>query len=83
MNIQVNPSPFVKPTVDIGNVLINVTEVVLFNSVSLRVILYDTNNDYIDTKTIVIKDADYLNWGNDDNYIVDYVLNELSLSKPT
>ena len=83
IDVQVNPSPYVKPTVNISNLRINVMNVVLFNSVSVQAVLLDANNNYIDTKIIVIKDADYLNWGNDDNYIVNYVLNELNLSQST
>jgi hypothetical protein len=83
IDVQVNPSPYVKPTVNIGNLRISVMNIVLFNSVSVQAVLFDADNNYIDTKIIVIKDADYLNWGNDDSYIVNYVLNELNLTQST
>jgi hypothetical protein len=79
INVPVNPSPYI----NICNVQINVTNVELFTSVSVEAVLLDASNNFIDKKNIVIKDADYLSWGNDDNYIVNYVLNELNLTKPT
>ena len=59
IDVQVNPSPYVKPTVYISNLRINVMNVVLFNSVSVQAVLLDADNNYIDTKIILIKDFNH------------------------
>ena len=45
------------------------------------VTLYDENNTPIDNKMLTISDDDYLNWFNDDNYLIDYALNNLNFTK--
>jgi hypothetical protein len=79
VGVAVTPTPFVKPTVNITNVQVRVINVVLFKSVTICVNLF-SNDDVIDTKTYVLQDADYANWSNDDNYIINYALTKLGLT---
>ena len=81
MDIAVIPAPYVKPSVDITNVQIRVTNLVLFTSVNLNVLLMDSNNNFIDAKQYTLTGTDYTNWSNDDSYIVNYVLAQLGLTQ--
>jgi hypothetical protein len=82
MNVPVNPSPYVRPTVDITSIQVRVMNIVLFKSVNLNVILF-SNNNYVDSKNYLLEGTDYTNWSNDDTYIIDYVLNKLGLTAAT
>jgi len=64
----------------INNIKIRVNRLVLFTSVSVCVNLLN-NNSLIDNKFFTLAGTDYTNWMNDDNYIVDYVLTQLNLSR--
>lgn len=81
IEISVIPAPYVKPTVDITGLQIRVMNVILFTSASINVVLTGDNNSYIDCKQYILSGADYTNWANDDNYIVNYVLAQLGLTK--
>ena len=80
INVNVVPAPYVKPTVDITSIHIRVMNVVLFKSVNVNVTLF-SNNDFVDSKSFLLEGADYTSWGNDDTYIVNYVLNKLGLTE--
>jgi hypothetical protein len=82
MNVNVVPEPYVRPSVDITSVQVRVININLFQSVNVNAILM-SNNDYVDSKTFLLEGADYTSWGNDDTYIVNYVLNKLGLTQAT
>ena len=49
----------------------------LFNSVTITLFLYDNDNKMVDVKTLKMTTEEYQQWGNDDNYIIEYVKNKL------
>jgi|688.fasta_scaffold807367_2 hypothetical protein len=79
MKIPVISSPFVK-SYTITNVHIRVMNLVLYKSVNIHAILMD-NDTHIDSKMFKLENEDYTNWGNDDNYITNYVLSKLGLTQ--
>lgn len=51
----------------------------LNNKVSIIILLYPTNPEHVvECKTIVIEGADYKAWGNDDNYVIQFIKTKLS-----
>lgn len=56
---------------------LNITELILNTSATFSVLCYDVNNKLIDTKFVSIEGTDYVNWGNDDSYIIRFVANQL------
>ena len=54
----------------------------LYKSVNVHVRLMD-NNQMVKSEMILIEGTDYTNWGNNDDYIVTYVLTKLGLTKLT
>ena len=83
MNIkhEIEPASFTFPIRIIYSFEIQVLHLVLFQSVTVMITLYDENNSPIDNKMITIDGDDYLNWSNNDNWLIDYVLNKLNLTK--
>jgi len=63
----------------INNIKIRTNRLSLFNSISLGVSLF-ADNSLVENKTIDVTGEDYNNWGNDDQYIVNFVLNKLGLT---
>ena len=63
----------------INNIKIRTNCLSLFNSISLGVSLF-ADNALVENKTIDVTGEDYNNWGNDDQYIVNFVLNKLGLT---
>lgn len=55
-------------------------EVDLFNSARIRVNLMDQNNNRIDCTFVTLTGDDYSNWGNSDDYIINYVANKLGFT---
>jgi hypothetical protein len=80
MTVAVTPTPFVKPTVNIAKVQVRIMNVNLFTSVNICAVLMDNNNETLDSKTFFLQGTDYTNWGNDDNYIINYALTKLGLT---
>ena len=69
--------PFDKVTTKvIDSFNIDSIEINIFNSAKIRVVLLNQTN-IIDVSIVVLDKDDYANWGNDDNYIVNYVANKL------
>lgn len=81
IKVNIQDSAYVK-TNTIDNVLIKITNVQLFKSVTVVASLFE-NNKIIDNKVVMIEGTDYNAWSNDDNYIVNFVLNKLGLIKKT
>ena len=75
--------PFDKTTVTtITSFSIEVTDVVLFTSVRLRVNLFDANGRRVDCNFLMVEGEDYVAWGNDDQYIVNFVSTKLGFVLP-
>jgi len=79
-NTTINVAPQPQTTVKtVTSFSVNVNNIVLFQSATLNVRLFDENNNYISTQLINISGEDYTNWGNDDTYIANYVAQNLGL----
>jgi len=66
--------PPYKKTRIANKIRILVNELKLFEFVRLTVFLYDDSTDeLIETKNIIMQGQDYLDWGSDDKYILEYV----------
>ncbi len=50
----------------------------LFDSVNINVVLFDENNMPCDTKNYIMNGDEYKLWGDDDNYIVDWIKSKLN-----
>jgi len=81
IDISVVDSPYTK-TYTINKVIIRVMELELYKNVIIGVRLMD-NNEMVKTERFKIEGEDYTNWGNNDDYIVNYVLTKLGLTKLT
>lgn len=58
---------------------IKILNIVLFSHVIVSVIFKDLNKNIIKVENIKIEGEDYLNWGNNDNFIIEYVTNLLNI----
>ena len=56
---------------------VEVNTVILNTSARLSVRLYDQNNTIVNVQTLELTGEDYSNWGTDDNYIINYVVQKL------
>lgn len=74
----VNP-PIIIPQPDliVNNIQIVVSSIDLGKSASLTVYLHN-NLQLIDTKYYTMEGEDYLNWGNNDDYVYNWVIAKLS-----
>ena len=79
MDVQVVPSPYIV-TSNITNLQIRVISLALFTSVTVNVNLF-SGNEFIISKSYILEGDEYTNWGNDDNYIINYVLTKLDLTQ--
>jgi hypothetical protein len=77
-NSKVPINPFDQVTTKvITSFSVNVNNLVLNTSATLAVQLYDQSGMLIDMKMLEIRGDDYTNWGNNDEYIVNYVAQKL------
>ena len=81
IKVNINDYTFVKTSI-INNIQINILKVELFKGITLSINLL-SNNKLIDSKIMTITGDEYNNWGNDDNYIINLVLDKLNLTKKT
>ncbi len=79
IKVNIEDYNFVKTSV-INNIIIKIIQFELFKSITISVTLLSNTNN-IDNQLIKISGEDYTNWGNDDNYIIDFVLTKLGLTK--
>jgi len=72
--------PFDKVTTKvIDSFNVDSVDITLFNSAKIRVSLLNKTN-VIDVSIVILEGDDYANWGNDDNYIVNYVAKKLGFT---
>jgi hypothetical protein len=55
----------------------DIIELILNTSATFRVISYDIDGVSIETQFVVLEGTAYSNWGNNDEYVVQYVANQL------
>lgn len=81
MNIQVNPTPFIPEPRNICSFNYFVNSLVLNSSITIKIVLLDANNNDIKVSQVTLSGEDYANWGNDDNYLIDYICRQLGLTQ--
>lgn len=59
---------------------LDIIELILNTSATFRVITYDIDGASIDTQFVVLDGTAYSNWGNNDEYVVQYVANKLGFT---
>ena len=59
---------------------LDIIELVLNTSATFRVISYDVDGASIETQFVVLEGTAYSNWGNNDEYVVQYVANQLGFT---
>ena len=52
----------------------------LFNSAKIRVSLLGEKGNAVDVKYVVMAGEDYTNWGNDDQYVINFVASTLGFT---
>jgi hypothetical protein len=78
--INIEDKQIVK-TSNIKSIEVKIYKILLFTSVSVIVYMKDISNRLIDVRNLTLEGQDYINWGNDDNYIINYVLEKLDMKK--
>ena len=56
---------------------LDISRMTLNESATFRVSLYDANDDCFANKYVTLEGQAYLDWGNDDQYVIDYIATEL------
>jgi hypothetical protein len=69
--------PPIKTEQKINQFKVEVSQLLLFQSVSLNVILYDADDKFVCVKSYRLEGDDYTAWSDDDKYIVDFVREQL------
>jgi hypothetical protein len=69
--------PPIKKEQKINQFKVEVSQLVLFQSVSLNVILYDADEKFVCVKMVRLEGQDYEAWSDDDSYIIKYVRQQL------
>jgi hypothetical protein len=69
--------PPIKREQKINQFKVEVSQLILFTSVSLNVILYDADEKFVCVKMVRLDGDDYTAWQDDDSYIIKYVRNVL------
>lgn len=61
----------------VNGFIINQINVTPFTSAVIVLSLYDASNNLITTKSINLTGTDYTNWGNNDQYLINYIENKI------
>jgi len=69
--------PPIKREQKINQFKVEVSQMILFQSVSLNVILYDADEKFVCVKMVRLEGDDYTAWSDDDSYIIKYVREQL------
>jgi len=59
---------------------IDIATMELCVSATFRVSLYDPNDKCISNKYVTLQGEDYLKWGTDDKYVLNFIAKELGLT---
>jgi hypothetical protein len=56
---------------------LDISKMTLNESATFRVSMFDVNDKYIDATNVTLEGQAYLDWGNDDTYVINYVATTL------
>jgi hypothetical protein len=77
--MEIDPITMTKVTV-ISKINIKRVEVALKQYAEITFDLIDNNDNYAGTKFVVMSGEDYANWGKDDDYLINWVLNWVNIN---
>ena len=77
-NTILDPPIIKTTTVKITSISVSVISLELFKSATLSVMFYSDNGSVVDSKIIILKGDDYMLWKDDDQYIIDYVIQNIN-----
>jgi len=77
-DISITPVTVTRVTV-IDKFVIKKVDVKLKENAEIIVDLVDNTGNYAGTKFLVISGEDYTNWGSDDDYIINWIKNNLNI----
>jgi hypothetical protein len=78
MQVNVQPKDVIT-TRTINSIEIIETKVQLNTSAKVVIKLLDENQNLINIEVLTISETEYTDWGNDDQYIIDWSLTQLGL----
>ena len=64
-------------TKSVSGFIINQVNLTPFTSAVIVTSLYDNSNNFITTTSINLTGTDYTNWGNNDQYLINYIENKI------
>lgn len=79
MDISISPQPVPQPDLVVNKISINIDTMILGVSATFRVRLYTDNLSNVE-KLVKIEGEEYLNWSNDDNYIIQLIFQKLGIN---
>ena len=79
MSIPIQPAEEITTKI-ITSFTVNVMRLELFQSVTVNVMLYGENGGFLEVKTITLSGQDYLDWNNNDQYLIDKVAEKLGFT---
>ena len=59
---------------------VNVMRLELFQSVTVNAMLYGADGNFIEVKTLTLSGQDYLDWNNNDQYLIDKIAEKLGFT---
>ena len=78
MSSQIFIEPFTQVVTNIiTSFIVDITNIQLFTSANISVSLYNADPNLINIVNLPLVGADYDNWANNDQYIIDYVATKL------
>ena len=80
-SINVIRKEIIKLIEHVEKVEITLSSLILGSHAEFNVLFMNAENKPFKHHRVTIKGADYLNWMNDDTYVVDFILNRLELVK--
>lgn len=69
--------PPLKKYITLNSITVEVIDLKLFKYVKVACLLYDIDNNHIDSRIYTLTEEDYLSWSNDDSYIINYCKKQL------
>jgi len=76
-----NIEPYDETTVNTAvRFSLDISQMILNESATFRVSLYDLNDRCFGNKYVTLEGQAYLDWGNDDTYVINYVAAKLGFT---
>ena len=80
MNIPVVPTPLTPNPPMICGFRYTVNDLVFNSHITLNVILLDQDGTPLSVRQVTMAGEDYNNWGNSDQYVIDFICSSLGLT---